>query len=560
MDGVSVSGNRAVGTAEILGWMKTRPGDSFSGSLLDADLREVASAYRSLGYLAVGVGPPVISPGSDSSRISVHVPVVEGNRTLVGRVRFLGQAALPEEALEAICETRAGRPLVPEVLERDMEGILEQYEREGYPFAACVVESIGVAREDSAGGLDLLLRLTEGPRITIDEVRVEGNTGTQPEVILREVRFGRGEAFHPDRVAAFRARLLRLHIFSEVAEPRLYVRGGRGGLLLSVREGASSTFDGVVGYVPAGPRGEPAYATGLVSLSMRNLFGTGRGLGLRWQREDRLSQEIGIRYTEPWVFGLPVNLQGAFSQRRQDTTYVRRTVDAKWELMLSENLTVSGILSTESVIPSDSVPRRIGRSSTLLAGAELAYDTRDDPVGPSHGVRYRADYRYGTKRVQDPVPGSAPGPSAGSSVRRFGMDSDFYVPVFRRQVAAFGLHLRDLRGGDGEESDLYRLGGTRTLRGYRENEFAASRAAWSSAEYRFVLARRSFVYAFLDAAYFLRPADVLLGIGQKESWKAGYGLGLQVQTALGVIGVSFALGEGDAFSETKVHIGLLNEF
>ena len=45
-----------------------------------------------------------------------------------------------------------------------------------------------------------------------------------------------------------------------------------------------------------------------------------------------------------------------------------------------------------------------------------------------------------------------------------------------------------------EESDLYRLGGTNTLRGYRENQFLGSRIFWSNLEYRFLLTQRTFAF------------------------------------------------------------------
>jgi outer membrane protein insertion porin family len=45
-----------------------------------------------------------------------------------------------------------------------------------------------------------------------------------------------------------------------------------------------------------------------------------------------------------------------------------------------------------------------------------------------------------------------------------------------------------------------------------------------------------------------------------DGFKTGYGIGIQVETGLGVMGVSFALGEGDSFSNGKIHFGLINEF
>ena len=48
--------------------------------------------------------------------------------------------------------------------------------------------------------------------------------------------------------------------------------------MIRVQEGNTNTFDGVVGYMPGTGTGDEGYLTGLVSVSMRNLFGTARKL------------------------------------------------------------------------------------------------------------------------------------------------------------------------------------------------------------------------------------------------------------------------------------------
>ncbi|MEJ2104351.1 MAG: hypothetical protein P8X47_07220, partial [Ignavibacteriaceae bacterium] len=65
---------------------------------------------------------------------------------------------------------------------------------------------------------------------------------------------------------------------------------------------------------------------------------------------------------------------------------------------------------------------------------------------------------------------------------------------------------------------------------------------------------------FFDAGYYLREADVERGILKSEDYIFGYGLGITVETTIGLLGVSFALAQGDSFSEGKIHFGIINEF
>jgi outer membrane protein insertion porin family len=129
-----------------------------------------------------------------------------------------------------------------------------------------------------------------------------------------------------------------------------------------------------------------------------------------------------------------------------------------------------------------------------------------------------------------------------------------FIP-FGRQVLATSIHGRKLTSDNIEPADLYYLGGFAGLRGFRQNFFRGSGLAWGSLEYRFPTDRLSFFYGFFDAGYIYSPVP-----SPTETITYGYGAGFRVETVLGIVGVSFALGEGDPVSATKIHFGLVNDF
>ena len=96
---------------------------------------------------------------------------------------------------------------------------------------------------------------------------------------------------------------------------------------MRVVEGNQNSFDGVLGYVPSSSSSGSGYVTGLVNISLRNLFGTGRKLSARWYQENQSSQETELHYFEPWVASYPVNAQLGFFQRKQDSTFVKMQYD-----------------------------------------------------------------------------------------------------------------------------------------------------------------------------------------------------------------------------------------
>jgi outer membrane protein insertion porin family len=127
-------------------------------------------------------------------------------------------------------------------------------------------------------------------------------------------------------------------------------------------------------------------------------------------------------------------------------------------------------------------------------------------------------------------------------------------------VVVVALHGRKISSTGLEISDLYQFGGTNSVRGYRENQFLASSLAWMNLEYRFLTGRASSLFGFADGGYFSRPADINRGILLQEKGLYGYGLGTRVETGLGILNISYALGEGDSFGTGKIHVGIENEF
>jgi outer membrane protein insertion porin family len=187
----------------------------------------------------------------------------------------------------------------------------------------------------------------------------------------------------------------------------------------------------------------------------------------------------------------------------------------------------------------------------------VKYDSRDNPVTPTHGLLYSTEYQTGIKQTlsNDAFP-----VGSRSTTRKIVFDLLYYLSPFPRQVISTELHLRDFSNDHADVSDLFRIGGATTLRGYREGFFIGSRLAWTNLEYRVLVTPRSYFYGFMDFGYIVQPAFATPDGRTSEQNKIGYGIGVRMDSDLGLIGVSIALGEGDTFSTAKIHIRLINEF
>lgn len=556
---ISVEGNRSFSTREVVNLLPMKPGSSYSEAIVRTSISQLLRQYHEEGFFSAAIDSVSTRASDDSSEIDIVLYIQEGEQTNLGDIEITGNHALSTEEILSKFQSRVGTPLHQLGLENDIDALLKRYDEIGHPFAIVEVEPLSMYEENGKKRLRVELNVLEGATTTIEEVKIEGNKDTKDYVILRELRLKPGEVYSSERVQAMRQRLERLNLFSSVNEPELYMTKKGGGLLIRVQEGNSNTFDGILGYLPKGGTNPSGYFTGFVNVNLGNLFGTGRRLGVRWQNENQGTQEVELHYLEPWVLGSPANIRIGFLQREQDSSYIRRKIDLRGDVLFSENFSLALLFGQDHIIPSSSIVNPIvSRSQTTTVGGEVRYDSRDDPYSARSGIYYRSDYQVGRKTVSDAS--SASRSDQDFFVKKFSIDMEFYLQPFSRQVIVTALHAKDLRSDRIEDGDLYRFGGANTLRGYRESQFVGSSIAWSNLEYRFLMGRRSFLFGFLDTGYYFRPADEQLGVVASQAFKVGYGVGFRVDTSLGLLGVSYALGQADTFSTGKIHFAIINQF
>lgn len=561
---ITFEGNSFYSSNQLQNMIVSKSGGSFVKEQLSLDLKNIIENYQGDGYLDCSIKSTSEKYNFDSSGISINVIIDEGKQTVIGEIIFEGNKNLKTSELRKLMFTKTGKVLDDAALNNDIEQILNKYEEKGFSFASVKVKDISPYNDKGTERLRILISISENEIVKIDDVVIEGNTVTKKNVILREVRLSDNKTVTRDNILDIKKHLENTGYFESVQQPKILKYKNQTVLDIGVKEGNTNTFDGIIGYVPAAQNEQSGYFTGLVNLSLKNLFGTGRRVDARWQKDAKSTQELELKYLEPWVLGYPFNANIGFLQRIQDTTYIRRTVNLQGEALITRAFSVSVLANLERVIPTlsdqSSQIYTVFDSRLISTGIEIKLDTRDYVYNPASGVFYKTSYLVGQKRVYNT--GNFPNLNIQGdfTVQKGRVDLDFYHSFFRRQSSLISLHGIEIRSPNIESADLFQLGGSATVRGYRENQFLASRAAWGSVELRYSLTRRTFASIFYDAGYYRKPSDFITRSPEEKGFIFGYGAGIRIETPLGIFGVSYALGKGDTFLEGKIHFGLINDF
>lgn len=523
--------------------------------------RRVLRRLRRRGYYYARLDSATI----DTTRVppTVRLHARRGPQVTVADLRIEGAQAVPRSDLRRLMRTDEGEPLRPRRLEADVQAILTRYERAGHPLAEVRVRRATIDSTDRSR-LRLTLRVTEGPALWLKRIVPDEGSRTRPALLAHLAALRVGAPLTDYDPEALRRRLEQSELFRAVEAPELTV-GPEGGAILRVpvEEAPPGTFDLVLGYLPAStPRGS-GQIVGSGHLSLRNLFGGGRRADLTLDRRPGRSSVFDLVVADPYLFGLPLRLEGQFRGEQRDSTYSERTYGAEVGYRFEGGLEVMGSLQRGVARPGPAGRRLrdgrqlIPRSRSFFYGLGLRYEAVDRPVNPRRGVRFDAHVEQGSKsRLQRRVTdGDTTQVRRSLRQERLRLTARGFVPLIGRQVVAVGLDGRVLRSDVYDRSDLFRFGGAQSLRGYDEDRFLGNVTARALLEYRVQVGPRSYVYGFGDLGYLRRPA--LGASAARQSWRPGYGLGVQLDTDIGRITTTYALNPAVATPiNGRVHLGL----
>ncbi|MCI0495057.1 BamA/TamA family outer membrane protein [candidate division KSB1 bacterium] len=551
---IRIQGNRQLSAREI---QKIIPPGKYSTQQLKSLVIQLLEKYRQKGFYFVKIEP------KDTTN-QLLLDINEGPELLVSKLNIIAKDSSLENEIQSLLDSRK-RGTVEEAIKFNAEQILDYLDENGYPFGEISIDSLIIASnpDESKILLECHLGLHTGPPVTIDSIIVQGNSVTKPHVITREMRLQRGEIYNQQRINRSQNRLQRTGLLNQVDEPQIFLDSqGHGVLLVNVKEGNPNQLNAVLGYNPATNNREKGYVTGLIDVAFRNLLGTGRVVEAFWQKKDQRSQELRFHYVEPWVRGYPIHVGTGFQQTIQDTTFIRRNLSLEVDFPISDILSLQANIGKEDVLPDSfgQILYQLPRSNSLLTRIGFQYDTRDNLWNPARGLLYQTQYEYARKRVSAAPYVNEQLIETGDFRRdRWLVDLELYVPTFRWQTILMGLHGRQVKSNESaiSISDLFRFGGTNSVRGYREEEFSGEKIAWLNLEYRYLLAPRSRVFLFLDGGYFYQKNQDKNFI---EDYKIGYGFGVRIETRLGIMGIDYGLGQGRGLTSGFVHVGLTNRF
>ncbi|MFC1489972.1 outer membrane protein assembly factor [Candidatus Latescibacterota bacterium] len=543
LDSVSIIGIEPLSEDDLKSIILSEKGGILNEGLIKHDINALVEHFQKEGWWKAVVTASVDTTYGNPIVLTYSANM--GKPAVFGDVNFHSEDMLPE-FINIPAPDFNGQPLKNQYLEQIVNNIVSQFTSNGYPD---VVLSPSLIASGDTVHVNVLI--DSGQRAEVDSIAIYGLSRTKDFVVRREIEHLMGNMAGREVVSSAKNAIGKISFLRLAGDPYIdYSHDSICTLVLNLEEGSQGSFDGAVGYQPTSDN-KSAEIVGMIDLAFPNLMGTGRASYIRWENLGENTEDLELRYIEPRILGSPYNISGSFAQEQRDKQDYTKTIIQSAVSRDIGRLTSNGGYRYEKV-SSDS----LNSSSAHGIDAGITWNAIDNPANPVSGILYSVrwskvskKYRFGTK--------------SSHNLERLEFDLDHYIPTFPSQTVAILLRYRRIETPSENLtlSDRYWLGGTSSIRGYREKIFPAVKALWATLEYRLIRGEASRVFVFVDSGYLSNIIKEADGSFNKHTInRTGYGFGIRIESRAGTLGFDFGLGKGDSFGEGKFHVGLANSF
>lgn len=541
-----IQGNESIQEEQVRKQLFTRlPGflkrGAFVPETLEEDLLAVKALYEKNGFNKAEIEEDV-SFSLDKTRVSVDLDITEGPRTMISSLEVTGAAFLSSEEVGRTVRLKQGEPFRNYMLKSDENALSSLCSDKGYPHVK-VKGEVNLSGDQTEA--KVVYNIDPGPYVEMGDVYYAGNFRTREKIIQRELEIRPGESFSLRRMLEGQRNVREMDIFDSVKFKTIGLKENeeKVDLFVEVEEKKPYYFQ-----IGGGYETQKGFF-GKSKVGDHNLFGTNKDAWIGGE-----VSEIGYRgdlgILEPRLFGTRISATlGLYGERKAEFNqdFGTRVLGAslgfsrKWLRRITTGLNFryewrENFLQ-DSAAPDALSDEELDPRNVLVTTPLIRYDGRDSFIRPRKGVYsiFSVDISKGLENSQD-------------DFLKYKLDVRFYLTVFERLTFAWlargGTVDPYNRSGFVPEDQLFFLGGTLDVRGFKENRLyfdadgnsvGGTSSVLGSMEARVDLGHNFEFVAFVDAGKLFDLSRPVLD----DKVRTSAGPGLRYITPIGPIGVMY---------------------
>ncbi|MFO1241092.1 MAG: outer membrane protein assembly factor BamA, partial [Sphingomonadaceae bacterium] len=220
---INILGNEKFSDGKLRGEMATKQaritrllssGSSYDPDKLAYDQAKLRQFYLTNGYADFRVVSAVAELTPDKKDFILTYVIEEGERYKFGDVSVESELRDYKPKAEKLA-IKKGNFYNAKLVEDTVDSLTESAGLFGYAFAEVNPE---FDRDKESKTMNLVIKVSDAPRVYVERIDINGNTNTQDKVVRREFRVAEGDAFNSFQVKRSSDRIQSLGFFQEKLE------------------------------------------------------------------------------------------------------------------------------------------------------------------------------------------------------------------------------------------------------------------------------------------------------------------------------------------------------
>ncbi|WP_366184919.1 hypothetical protein [Flavobacterium ovatum] len=295
----------------------------------------------------------------------------------------------------------------------------------------------------------------------------------------------------------------------------------------------SNNFDGYIGFNT--DSNSKLILNGYLDLTLENTIKAGEQFSLYWKSDGNNQKTFRTNLELPYIFNTNFGIKAQINIFKQDSIFQNTKTALDLGYLINYNTRVYlGYQSTESsdIQNSNSNSIQDFNNSYLTANLEyidLDYETSLFPEKTKISIKTGIGKRTSNILIEDT-----------ESIKQFYIDIKASYTFEFNKRNYFNINSQNfyLSSSHYLINELYRFGGTKSLRGFAENSFQAQYINTILTEYRYIVSSNLYVHSIFDYSIFKDPFSP----EKRTENLSGIGLGIGLLTKNGLLKITLANG------------------
>lgn len=398
------------------------------------------------------------------------------------------------------------------------------------------------------------------PQRKIDSLVIKGYTNLDRGLLKHKAGIRRPMLFEKARINRAEEILSASPYVSVLRPSEALFQEKRTTLYMYLEKKQANQIEGILGF-GSDAQQQALKLNGYLNIQLWNNLDKSEQFDLRYKADGNQQERLEIQAGLPYLGGSPVGVQAKFDLFRRDSTFTTVTSGAQityepfgpWSLAMEytsiRSTTGNEVISQQSNI-SDFKQGLWGISFQRLK-------SRNSVLMPTKSL-IRVQGEFGSSDQEITLEETSLGIRQTNTRQRLNLELDYLLKLWPNHF--FWLYQKTalIQGEQLRLNELYRFGGTQSLRGFNENLLETSRMHLIQSEYRLSFSEAFYIHHLTDFAYYRNELE------GNMTFNYSVGLGIATVTRAGILKFQIAQGFGKrtdfSTNNTKIHLVFNSRF